>query len=134
MHEMTELRMISAEADEGAEPSLNELMAAWDGLMCSPEDMDLEWSLRLQNLIGGAVMRHKWTRQEKDKLRWAVSCEAIKLKGWDAAFDHAVEMLEGHPAECGPDMMYKSYKRVQNDLKPSGQHRPLTWRRRKSPG
>lgn len=119
------------------DPPLSELMAAWDGLMRSSEDIDFEWSLRLQNLIGGAVMRHAWTQQEKDELRWAVSCGAIKLKGWDAAFEYAAEVLKGHwghPAECGSDMMYKSYMKVQNTLKPFGQHRPLTWRRRKSPG
>jgi hypothetical protein len=109
--------------------SLNDLMAALNALM-RQRDLDLDFSLRVQNLIGREVMRHKWTQAEKDVWRWAMVCEGIKLKkGWAGAPEYASEVLANHPAGAGPDMIVESYKRVQKKLKPFGQHRRRTWRK-----
>ena len=88
-----------------------------------------ELFLRLRRLIEMQILQKPWSQHKKERVRWSFVCEGIKAKGWDAAFESASAALEGSPAAAGPDMMAKSYNKIQNELLPSGQHRPRTYKR-----
>jgi hypothetical protein len=102
-----------------------------------PEAMRPELWAKLDELLRGywhwRRAQFPWTQERKDGLRWAVACKGIDLRGWNAAFDYASEMLKGSPAEAGPDMMKASYQRFQKKLPPE-RRRPRTYRRKRPLG
>jgi hypothetical protein len=116
--------------------TLDELIALHRSLWAHEEELGTEKLVQLQDLIGREVIEHKWTKDEKDDMRWAVVREGLDLgRGWtrglDSAFQYASDKLAGHPAATGPAGMEASYKEVQARLRPCGQHRKPTWRKRR---
>jgi hypothetical protein len=99
-------------------------------LMSHAEKLPPDLYLKLRRHLERQVLQQRWTQERKDLLRWSFVCEGLNLgKGWDGgAYEYASEALHGHPAGAGPDMMGKSYKRVQKKLT-SERRRPRTYKK-----
>jgi hypothetical protein len=93
-----------------------------------PEAMPPELWDRVGKLILWQMLPFEWTQERKDRVRWYWVRRAIPRRGWEVAFEYASDVLKGHPAEAGPDMIRKSYEKIERRL-PSEQRRPKTYRR-----
>jgi hypothetical protein len=65
-----------------------------------------------QQLLG--LLAFPWSRKFVRRARWLYVRTALE-RGMvpKAAYDYAVTMLKGTPAQCGPDMMRKDYEALQ---------------------
>lgn len=60
------------------------------------------------------LLAFPWSRKFVRRARWLYVRTALE-RGMvpKAAYDYAVTMLKGTPAQCGPDMMRKDYEALQ---------------------
>ncbi len=82
------------------------------------------------------MMEEPWSRAQVRRMRWLFFSEGIDQRGWGGkvagkdAGDYASAVLVGSAAEGGWRMMREDYYAEQKMLRPSGQDRPRTWKRR----
>jgi hypothetical protein len=88
-----------------------------------------EFKMKLQRLILWALREQGWDRRQIELMRWSFVREGRDRRkmGWDESYEYASAVLAGSPAEAGPEMMKKSYDKVQRSLPPT-QRRPRTYR------
>jgi hypothetical protein len=83
------------------------------------------------------MMEEPWSRAQVRRMRWLFFSEGIERKGWGGkvagrdAGDYASAALAGSPAEGGWRVMREDYDAEQKRLRPSGQERPRTWKRKR---
>jgi hypothetical protein len=85
--------------------------------------------IRLRQLLEWLSLQQPWTPYRIKLVSWGFVREGRDRLGmsWEEAYEHAVSMLKGTPAETGPDMMKKRYDKMQSELPPA-QRRPRTYR------
>jgi hypothetical protein len=73
-------------------------------------------------LADAAVDIKPYARQARSLVRYVAVREAHDREGlsWEKAKERAAEMLQGQPAEAGPDMMWREYRKVRAALRAVG--------------
>jgi hypothetical protein len=121
--------------EEAHAPTEDDLKGLFQELMewrkAQPEAMPPQLWEKLDKYVQWQMLPFlKWTQEQKDRVRWEYVCKGIARYGWDGAFEYASNVLRGTQAEAGPDMMKRSYQKIQKRLPPE-KRRPRTYRRRK---
>jgi hypothetical protein len=116
--------------------TLDELLALYRRLLKHSSQLEgalgVEASDKLRDFTARQIMKHKWTQDEKDYLRWKLVREWLDRKGWDGhQYAYATEKLKSHPAAANPGTMKAAYDRMQRIL-PVTQQRPRSYTRRRT--
>jgi hypothetical protein len=78
----------------------------------------------LLDLADASVDIKPYAQEARRLVRYIAVRDAHDHEGlsWEKAKERASEKLRGTPAEAGPDMMWKDYKRVRAALRAAGVH------------
>jgi hypothetical protein len=129
-----DIEVARAPSEDELEDMLHQLME-WQGQQGLTGGLPRDLYIRLRQLLEWLSLQQPWTAYRIKLVSWCCVREGRDRLGmsWEESYEHAMSMLEGTPAEAGPDMMKKRYDEMQRELPPA-QRRPRTYRPRKREG